>query len=72
MLFHNISPLGEQAQPDVFISHFEGEQDAGLFAEQDERWGFTIPVQARLRRDLKAQRQLGLPKRSPAALSVYI
>ena len=26
----------------------------------------------RLRRDLKVQRQLGLPKHSPAALSVYI
>ena len=26
----------------------------------------------RLQRDLKAQRQLGLPKHSPAALSVYI
>ena len=34
--------------------------------------GFHNPVQARLRRDLKAQRQLGLPKHSPAALSVLI
>jgi hypothetical protein len=30
--------------------------------------GFENPVQARLRRDLKAQRQLGLPKHSPAHL----
>ena len=28
--------------------------------------GFQNPVQARLRRDLKAQRQLGLPEHSPA------
>jgi hypothetical protein len=39
----------------------------------NERWGFSNPVQARLRRDLKAQRQLGSPKHSPApALSVSI
>jgi hypothetical protein len=34
--------------------------------------GLYNPVQARLRRDLEAHRQLGLPKHSPAALSVYI
>jgi hypothetical protein len=33
---------------------------------------FHSPVQARLRRDLEAQRQLGLPKHSPAALYVLI
>jgi hypothetical protein len=32
--------------------------------------GFQNLVQARLRRDLKAQRQLGLPKPSPAFLSL--
>jgi hypothetical protein len=34
--------------------------------------GFQNPVQARLRRDLKAQRQLGLPKQSPAFLQLSV
>jgi hypothetical protein len=36
--------------------------------------GFQNPVQARLRRDLKAQRQFGLPKHNPTLFcpSVYI
>jgi hypothetical protein len=34
--------------------------------------GFQNPVQARLRRDLKAQRQLGSPKHSPAFLCHFL
>jgi hypothetical protein len=34
--------------------------------------GFQNPVQARLRRNLKAQRQLGSPKHSPALLQLSV
>jgi hypothetical protein len=34
--------------------------------------GFQNPMQARLRRDLKAQRQLGSPKQSPALLQLSV
>jgi len=38
MLFQNISPLGDQAQPSVLIFYFDAEIDAGHFAEQNELW----------------------------------
>ena len=69
MLFQNI-PTSWQAKrkPDVFIFHSDAEVDAGLYAEQNERWvlesrasllvvGFENPC------------QLGLPKQSPALLT---
>jgi hypothetical protein len=34
--------------------------------------GFYNPVQARLRRDLKAHRQFGLPKHSPVLLQLSV
>jgi hypothetical protein len=74
MLFQNIPPLGRPSETQCF--HFDAEVDAGLFAEQNERWilesraslfveGFQNPW------------QLGLPKHCPATcfqlvLSVYI
>jgi len=62
--FHNTSPLGNQAQPGVFSERFLTKHRRAICVAE---WamGFENPVQARLRRDLKAQRQIGLPKHSP-------
>jgi hypothetical protein len=72
MLFHNISPLGDQAQPSVFFyfPHLARGAKSRAICVAEWAMGVHNPVQARLRRDLEAQRQLGLPKHSPVALSV--
>jgi hypothetical protein len=72
MLFHNISPLGGQAQPRIFSQQFLREAKAQGHLHSRMNDGFQNPVQARLRRDLKAQRQLGLPKQSPAFLQLSV
>ena len=62
MLLHNTSPLGNQAQPRIFSQKSLREAKAQGHLRSIMSDGFQNPVQARLRRDLKAQRQLGLPK----------
>jgi hypothetical protein len=53
MLFYNTSPLGGQAQPGVFSQRFLMKHRRAICIAE---WamGFENPVQARLRRDLKA------------------
>jgi hypothetical protein len=65
MLLHNISPLGNQTQPCICFLRFLTKYRRAICSAE---WamGFHNPMQARLRRDLKTQRQLGLPKHSPA------
>ena len=66
--FHNISPLGNQAQPGVFRKISERSR---AICVAEWAMGFQNSVQARLRRDLKSRRQLGLPKHSPACLCLH-
>ncbi len=67
MLFHNTSPLGNQEQPGVFSYFSPLARGAKSRAICVAEWAIDfIIVQARLRRDLEAQRQLGLRKQSPA------
>ena len=71
MLFHNISPLEDQAQPSVFIFHFDAEGDAWHFVKQNERWVLKSRASL-LVKGFENPSLLGLPKHSPAALSVPI
>ena len=52
--------------PDVFIFHSDAEVDAGLYAEQNERWVLESRASL-LVEGFENPWQLGLPKHSPAA-----
>ena len=72
MLFQNIPPAWRaKHNPDVFIFHSDAEVDAGLYAEQNERWVLESRASL-LVEGFENPWQLGLPKHSPAALSVTI
>ena len=62
MLFHNISPLGNQAQHHIFPKIPRRRRAICVaIAQQNERWIFHNPLQARLRRDLKIHSSLACP-----------
>jgi len=72
MLFHNSSPLRDQAQPTIFSQQFLREQKSRANLRSKMSDGFSQSRASSLAKGFENPAQLGLPKHSPAASSVPI